>query len=74
MISGPLGTLVGLYETAIDALCEREGIKPKIIASTATVKNSDNQIKWLFGRKKSKIFPPQVFDFGDTYFSEIIPT
>ena len=74
LISGPLGTLVGLYETAIDALCEREGIKPKIIASTATVKNSDNQIKWLFGRKKSKIFPPQVFDFGDTYFSEIIPT
>ena len=72
LISGPLGTLVGLYETAVDALCERNGIKPKIIASTATVKNSDNQIKWLFGRDESKIFPPQVFDFGDTYFSEII--
>ena len=73
LISGTLGTLTGLYETVIDDLCLHNGIKPKIIASTATIKNSDNQIKWLFARKTTKIFPPQAFKFGDTYFSKINP-
>ena len=69
LISGTLGTLTGLYETVIDDLCLHNGIKPKIIASTATIKNSDNQIKWLFARSNTKIFPPQAFKFGETYFS-----
>ena len=41
LISGPLGTMAGLYEAAIEALCVREidgrRVKPKIVASTATV-------------------------------------
>src|SRR5262249_29884786 len=49
LISGPLGTIAGVYETAIDALCarEREGktIRPKIVASTATVRRADAQIR-----------------------------
>ena len=73
LISGALGTLVGLYESVIEDLCLHKGIKPKIIASTATIKNSEDQIKWLFARTRSKIFPPQAFDFGDTYFSKIVP-
>ena len=73
LISGTLGTLVGLYESVIEDLCLHNGIKPKIIASTATIKNSEDQIKWLFARDRSKIFPPQAFDFGDTYFSKIVP-
>lgn len=73
LITGPLGTLTGLYETIVEDLClSKEGIKPKIIASTATIKNSENQIKWLFARESSKIFPPQAFDFGETYFSKVI--
>jgi len=72
LISGPLGTLTGLYETAIDILCTRNGIPPKIIASTATTRKAQEQIKSLFNREKIKLFPPQGFKFGDSFFSEEI--
>ena len=70
LISGPLGTLTGLYETAIEYLCSYNGIKPKIIASTATTRDADNQIQKLFNRKVTKVFPTQILNFGDTFFSE----
>ena len=73
LIAGPLGTLTGLYETAIDILCTNEQkIRPKIIASTATTKKSDVQIKYLFNSNVTKIFPPQGFEFGDSYFAEVL--
>ena len=77
LISGPLGTLTGLYETAIDLLCTRnlDGAKvlPKIIASTATTKTSSTQIHSLFGREDTRIFPPQGFNFGDSFFAKEQP-
>ncbi len=74
MISGPLGTLTGLYETAIDILCTNDdGISPKIIASTATAKRADDQILGLFNRRTSKIFPPPGFSFGQSFFAEEVP-
>ncbi len=55
LISGPLGTLVGLYETAIDRLCTWEvngkKIRPKVVASTATIRNAKDQVHALFLRK-----------------------
>lgn len=64
LISGPLGTMVGLYETAIDALCSRPTeaklIRPKIIASTATVRRAQTQIQALFNRSQVQVFPPPV--------------
>lgn len=73
LISGPLGTLTGIYETAVDILCTSEsGIRPKIIASTATTKKSNKQIKDLFNSCETKIFPPQGFEFGDSYFAKIL--
>jgi hypothetical protein len=72
LISGPLGTLVGLYETAIDKLCTWEvngkQVRPKVIASTATIKNADVQIRSLFLRTVS-VFPPPGLDISDNFFS-----
>ena len=72
LISGPLGTLVGLYETAIDKLCTWEvngkQVRPKLIASTATIKNADVQVRSLFLRTVS-IFPPPGLDVKDNFFS-----
>ena len=70
LISGPLGTMVGLYETAIDALCRSsDGLPPKIIASTATVRRAERQIRALFGRTQVEIFPPPGPDRRDSYFA-----
>lgn len=72
LISGPLGTLVGLYETAIDQLCTWEvngkKVRPKVIASTATIKNADVQVRSLFLRTVN-IFPPPGLDVRDNFFS-----
>ena len=72
LISGPLGTMVGLYESAIDELCSWKidgiNIKPKIIASTATVRKAEPQINNVFSRNVS-IFPPHGLDIEDNYFS-----
>jgi hypothetical protein len=76
LISGPLGTMVGLYETVIDNLCCRsvngQEIRPKIIASTATVRRADRQIKALFNRSPVDIFPPPGPDRHHSFFAETI--
>lgn len=72
LISGPLGTMVGLYETAVDELSswdyEGKAIRPKIIASTATVRKAEQQVSGVFMRKVS-IFPPHGLDVEDNFFS-----
>lgn len=72
LISGPLGTMVGLYESAVDELCGwtlgKHTVKPKIIASTATVRKADRQVASVFARRIS-IFPPSGLDVEDNYFS-----
>lgn len=77
LISGPLGTMVGLYETAVDALStwEFKGkmVKPKVVASTATVKKAAEQVNNVFLRQVS-VFPPQGLDIEDNFFSVQRPT
>ena len=72
LISGPLGTMVGLYETAVDELCGwtlgEHRVKPKIIASTATVRKAREQVNNVFMRRVS-VFPPHGLDVEDNYFS-----
>jgi hypothetical protein len=73
LISGPLGTMVGLYEAAIDALASSEvggdGPRPKIVASTATVRRAERQIRALFGRTAVEVFPPPGPDRRDSFFA-----
>jgi hypothetical protein len=77
LISGPLGTMAGLYETAIDALSRREidglTVRPKIIASTATVRRATRQIRGLFGRDRVDVFPPPGPDRCDSFFAQTAP-
>ena len=72
LISGPLGTLVGLYEAAVDRLAswEVDGslVRPKVVASTATIRRAANQVHGLFLRNV-EVFPPQGLDAGDNFFS-----
>lgn len=73
LITGPLGTVYGAYETIIEDMCTHDGIKPKYVVSTATIKNADNQAKSLYARKNTTQFPPSGFEIGDSFFIREIP-
>jgi ATP-dependent helicase YprA (DUF1998 family) len=72
LISGPLGTLAGLYETAIDFLCTEQGRPPKVIASTATIRRAQHQTRGLFTREMRQ-FPPPGIDANDSWFAVEAP-
>jgi hypothetical protein len=69
LISGPLGSVVGLYESAIDFLCTWRGRRPKIVASTATIRRAWHQCQALYDRPTFQ-FPPQGLDISDSYFAK----
>jgi hypothetical protein len=73
LISGPMGTMVGLYEAALDELCSRQvgdkKVRPKIVASTATVRRAHSQIQALFNRSQVDIFPPPGPERRDSFFA-----
>ncbi|MBK4206113.1 helicase [Bacillus subtilis] len=75
LISGPLGTLAGLYEALIEELCiDDRGetpIKPKIISATATIKEFEEQARCLFGRTNARLFPSPGIDIDDSFFSKV---
>jgi len=85
LISGPLGSMVGIYETMVQNLCNDYGlnsppfikgeasfIPPKIVASSATISRAEEQVKALYGKSDEQlhIFPSQGIEFGNTWFSE----
>ena len=72
LISGPMGSLVGIYEAVIDGMSTKrfdDGlVRPKIVASTATVRRAQTQIRALFDRD-AEIFPPLGIDASDSFFA-----
>jgi hypothetical protein len=73
LISGPLGTFVGIYETAVEGLCAQSAdgrlIRPKVVASTATIRRAARQIEALFARDVA-VFPPLGLDGHDSFFAK----
>lgn len=73
LVTGPLGTMAGLYETSIDRLAtwhlDGRTVRPKVIASTATVRRADQQAWSLFWRRL-RVFPPPVLDARRSFFAE----
>ncbi|WP_340686900.1 helicase-related protein [Amycolatopsis coloradensis] len=68
LLSGPLGTTVALYEAAVHALLSWDGSKPKIVASTATIRAADHQVRNLYG-SSVELFPPAGLDADDSFFA-----
>jgi hypothetical protein len=68
LISGPLGSMAGLYECAIDEICSRRGSRPKVIGSTATIRRATEQVKMLFWRDTFQ-FPPPALDRVNSCFA-----
>ena len=77
LISGPLGTMVGAYETAVDYLSsvgiDEKLVGPKVIASTATIRRADRQVGALFN-KRVEVFPPLGLQASDSWFGQEVPT
>ena len=70
LISGPLGTVAGLYEAAIDRMFASGGARPKIIGSTATIRRAAEQVLSLFDRETAQ-FPPSCLDADDSAFAVV---
>ncbi|MFN3352695.1 MAG: helicase-related protein [Brevundimonas sp.] len=70
LIAGPLGTLAGLYETALDLILSADGSRPKIIGSTATIRRAAEQVRALFDRDICQ-FPPPGLDAADSGFAVV---
>ena len=69
LLNGPLGSMVALFELLVEQLCTRNGHAPKIIASTATTRNTDAQVAGLYGGRNVNIFPAPGLRQHDSYFA-----
>ena len=72
LIASALGSVAGLYEAAIDTVLQLRGVYPKYIASTATIRMADQQVKRLYGRAVA-VFPPPGLSCDDAYFARTVP-
>ena len=76
LVTGPLGTMAGLYETAIDRLAawryQGQAVRPKVVASTATIRRARQQTWSVFWREL-RVFPPPLLDARRSFFAEQVP-
>ncbi len=72
LIAGALGSVAGLYEAALDTVLKMRGVRPKYIASTATIRMAEQQVARLYGRGLA-VFPPPGLSCDDSYFARTVP-
>lgn len=70
LITGPLGSVAGIYEAAVDTVVSVRGVRPKYVASTATIRMASEQVRRLYGRDLA-LFPPQGLSYHDNYFAHV---
>ena len=68
LITGPLGSVAGLYEAGLETLLVKRGACPKYVASTATIRMASEQVRRLYGRRLA-VFPPPGLSYDDTFFA-----
>lgn len=71
LISSALGSIAGLYEAGLETVLRMRGVRPKYIASTATIRMAAEQVERLYARQAA-IFPPPGLDADDSYFARTI--
>ena len=70
LITGPLGSVAGIYEAGFDTLLAARGTRPKYVASTATIRMAEQQVRALYARDVA-VFPPPGLSCDDTYFARV---
>jgi hypothetical protein len=74
LISGPLGSMTGLFEVLVEELCtdyrSTELVRPKIVCSTATIRRFEKQVKDVYDRDKTRLFPSPGLDAEDSFFAQ----
>jgi hypothetical protein len=73
LVAGALGSVGGIYEAGLETVLVQRGIHPKFVASTATIRMAENQVRRLYGKDVS-VFPPQGIDCDDSFFAKTVPT
>ena len=69
LISSSLGTIYSLFEFVVDELCMVDGIGPKVVGATATVRNAKQQCINIYNRKQYSQFPPSGITIDDSFYS-----
>ena len=67
LVTGPLGSVAGLYEAGFDTLLAQR-LRPKYVASTATIRMAKEQVRRLYARELA-VFPPPGLSCDDSYFA-----
>ena len=73
LVAGALGSVAGIYEAGLETVLIQRGVHPKFVASTATIRMAQNQVRRLYGKEVS-VFPPQGIDCDDSFFAKTVPT
>ena len=73
LVAGALGSVAGIYEASLETVLVQRGVHPKFVASTATIRMAENQVRRLYGKDVS-VFPPQGISCDDSFFAKTVPT